>query len=169
MPQGKRWRFLIVAGVLLIAAGLLLVTWILDTEDERNTIEIRLSGNRTSTEEIVFDNLALVPGEVCEYDVILKGDRTLKGDTYKLSMDFVEIKEGRLKDYARIKILSNDIIVHDELLATVLEGEDIEFSIDFNGERSKSLKILFYLPAEVGNEAKKAEALFKLVLTACNE
>ena len=169
MPQGKRLRFLIVAGVLLIAAGLLLVTWILDTEDERNTIEIRLSDKRPSTKEFVFDHLALVPGEDCEYEIILKGDRTLKGDTYKLNMDFEEIEEGRLKNYARIQMISNDTIVYDELLATVLEGEDMEFSIDFNGEKSKSIRILFYLPDEVGNEAKKAEALFKLVLTAGTE
>ena len=169
MPQGKRLRFLIVAGVLLIAAGLLLVSWIVATEEERNTIEIRLSDKRPSTKEIVFDHLALVPGEDCEYEIVLKGDRTLKGDTYKLTMDFEEIEEGRLKDYARIQIISNDTIVCDELLATVLEGEDMEFSIDFNEEKSKSIRILFYLPDEVGNEAKKAEALFKLVLIAGTE
>lgn len=169
MPRSRRLRFLIVAGAVLIVGGVLLWLWMQTTADERNTIEVRLSHGNDTTTEIKFEDFALIPGEECEYDIILKQSKGFWEDQYLLSLDFVELADSPLKEYARVRIVSADTIVHDELLATVLEDEDIQFTVDFGKEKTAVLKILYYIPPEVGNEAKNAEALFKLVLTASNE
>ena len=169
MTRGRLLQILLIVGSILIIIGVSLIGWMLNTEEDRNVIVVVLSDNPTNAKEIEFESLALVPGEKCEYEIILKKDKAHKGDSYKLSLDFVELEESPLKEYARVKILSNGTVVHDELLANVLEGGDIVFTVDFSEGENTSLKLLYYLPLEVGNEAKNAGALFKLVLTASGE
>ena len=80
----------------------------------------------------------------------------------------LETEEGTLKHYARVKILANDEVLHDELLATAFENDNIVIPIDFRKDKNTELKIVYYLPLEVGNEAKNTEAVFELQLTASN-
>ena len=40
---------------------------------------------------------------------------------------------------------------------------------DFRENKNTELKVIYYLPLDVGNEAKNAEAIFELQLTASNE
>lgn len=163
MFKSKWMRFLLIAGSVLIVVGVGLMTWMLATEDERNVIEVKLSDGAA---EILFEGLALVPGGECEYEIELKKDNA---DTYDLTMDFIEAEESPLKNFVRVKILAGDSVLHDDLLANVFDGEGIVLPVDFNGDKNTRLKIVYYMPIEVGNEAKNAEALFKLVLTASNE
>ena len=140
------------------------MTFLLATEDDRSSMEVWLKDGVTQSVE--FENLSLVPGEECEYMISLNSDTA---NTYDLSLDFVETVEKTLKNYARVKIIANGEAVCDELLATVFEGDDIVFPVDFSAGKNTELKIVYYLPLEVGNEAKNAEALFELLLTASNE
>ena len=164
MRKGHLMRILLVVGSIMIIVGIALMTWMLATEDERNNIIVKLSDG--GSEIVEFEALALVPGEQCEYMVKLKNTNA---DEYDLSLDFVEIEEGTLKNFARVKIISGDETVYDELLCDALEDENITFPIDFNVFRNTEFKIVYYLPIEIGNEAENAEALFKLILTASNE
>ena len=68
-----------------------------------------------------------------------------------------------------MKIVSNGETVYDELLATAFEDEILVLPVDFNEGINTELKIVYYLPLEVGNEAKNAEAVFEVLLTASNE
>ncbi len=140
------------------------MTWMLATEDERNNIVVNLSDD--NTEIVEFEALTLVPGEQCEYRIKLKNKNA---NEYDLSLDFVELEDKTLKNFARVKIVSKDEVLYDELLADAFEDENIVFPIDFEVFRNTELRVIYYLPIEVGNEAKNAEALFKLVLTASNE
>ncbi len=164
MPKSKLMRIILIAGSVLIFIGVSLMSWMLATEDERNVIEVKLNGG--NTEQLTFENLSLVPGEECEYTIQLGKSGLSK---YDLVLDFVEIEEKTLKNYARVKIVSNGEVVHDELLAEAFENDDIVLPVDFDEDKNTELKIVYYLPVEVGNEAKKAEALFELHLTASNE
>ena len=158
-------RIVIVTMSVLLLTGASLATWMLATEDDRSNIKITLSEGKTET--VHFENLSLVPGESCEYLVSLKGDTAKQ---YDLTLDFVDSdKEMTLKDYARVKIIFDDDVVCDELLAKIFDVEDIVLSIDLTEEKNTELKIVYYLPIEVGNEAKNAEAAFELLLTASNE
>lgn len=164
MPKSKLTRIILIAGSVLIIVGVSLMGWMLATEDERSVIEVQLENGKTQSVE--FENLSLVPGEECEYTIKLEKSRA---DKYDLNLDFVEIEEKTLKNYARVKIIANGEVVCDELLATVFENEDIVLPVDFGEDKNTELKIVYYLPIEIGNEAKKAEAIFELLLTASNE
>ena len=95
--------------------------------------------------------------------------KSFKEKQYDLSLDFIETEEKTLKHFARVQIVANGDVVCDELLATVFEDEDIILPIDFTEDnKSIELKIVYYLPIEIGNEAKNAEAVFELLLTANN-
>ena len=79
------------------------------------------------------------------------------------------MKEKTLKNFARVKIISNGETVHDELLASAFDSEDLKLTVNFAKKRNTELSIVYYLPIEVGNEAKNAEADFEIHLTASNE
>lgn len=164
MPKSKLMRIILIAGSTLIIVGVSLMGWMLATEDERDVIEVKLDNGKT--ESLIFEDLTLVPGEECEYTIQLKKSGVSK---YNMKLDFVEIEEKTLKNYARVKIVTNGEIICDELLATVFESENIALPVDFDEEKNTELKIVYYLPIEVGNEAKNAEAVFELLLTASNE
>lgn len=165
MHRGRLMRIILIAGSVLIIIGVALMTWMLATADERNVIKVSLDDGETKP--IKFEALSLVPGSECEYVVKLK-----KGggaDEYDLKFDFVETGDGKLKDFARVKIITNGNVVHDELLSTALDNEHIISSVNFDEDRNTEFRIVYYLPLDVGNEAKNAEALFGLMLTASNE
>ena len=165
MARSNVMRIVMVAISVLMLTGVGLATWMLATEDDRSNIKVELSEGKTETVE--FENLSLVPGESCEYLLELKG---INASEYDLKLNFVDTdEEATLKYYARVKIALGEEIVCDELLADVLESDDIVLVVDLAKQKSTELKIVYYLPIEVGNEAKNAEAVFELQLTASNE
>ena len=110
--------------------------------------------------------LCLIPGDECEYGVKLaKGG----ANKYDLRFDFVETGDGALKSYARVKIIVKGNTVYDALLADALDNENILLSVDFGEDINTEFQVIYYLPIDVGNEAKNAEAKFGLMLTASNE
>ncbi len=164
MSKSSFMRVIMVAGSVLIIIGVTLMVWMLATEADRNVIKVVIADGETQS--IEFESLSLVPGGECEYKVVLKNDN---GNKYDLSLDFVEIEEKTLKNFARVKILSGDGVVYDDLLATTFENENIVLPIDFSEDKNTELTIVYYLPVDVGNEAKNAEATFELLLTASSE
>ena len=164
MPKSKLMRIILMVGSIFIIVGVSLLGWMLSTKDEKNVIEVQIEDGETQSVE--FKHLGLVPGEECEYTVKLeKSD----ADEYDLNLDFVEIEEKTLKNFARVKIIASGETVFDELLATAFESEDIVLHVDFNEDKKTEIKLVYYLPIEVGNEAKNAEAIFDLLITASNE
>lgn len=166
MPRSKLMRIILIAASALIIIGVLLWGWMTATEEERNVIEIRLKDGKTHA--VRFEDLDLLPGEQFEYTVRLEKAGV---DRYELSLDFVELEEGTLKNFAYVKIITNDgAVVYDDLLANAFARErSIDLSVDFDDNKNTELKIVYYLPIDVGNEAKNAEAIFELQLTAGNE
>ena len=164
MPKSKLMRIILITGSLLIIIGVSLMTWMLATEDDRTVIRVSLDDGESKP--IKFDALSLVPGDECEYSVkLVEGS----SDEYDLKFDFVETGDGALKNYARVKIIVQGNVVYDDLLANSLENENISLPIDFDEGKNTEFQIVYYLPIDVGNEAKNAEALFGLLLTASNE
>ena len=164
MPRSKLMRLILIAGSVLILIGVSLMTWMLVTEEERNNIKVELDGGET--EVLEFEALRLVPGSQCEYTITLKNGNT---DQYNLTLDFKETEEKTLKRFACVKILANGEVLFDDLLATAFEQDGILLPVDFGENRNTELKIVYYLPLDVGNEAKNAEAIFDLQLTVSDE
>ena len=159
----KRLIAIVSSGMILIGLGLILLT--VATKDDRNHIVVDLSGGKTQTVE--FSELCLLPGGECSYNISLKN--TTDASECDLILDFVELEEKLLKNFARVQILSKDTVICDELLATVFEDEGIVLPANFKTGDNTELTIVYYLPLDTGNEAKNAEAVFELRLTASNE
>lgn len=164
MPKSKLIRIILSVGSILIIVGVSLLGWMLSTKDDTTVIEVQIEDGKTQSVE--FERLGLVPGEECEYTVKLKKPNA---DEYDLSLSFVETEEKTLKNFARVKIIANGEVVSDELLATAFESEGTVLHVDFIEDKNTEIKLVYYLPIEIGNEAKNAEAIFDLVLTASNE
>ena len=157
-------RIVLIAASALIITGVLLMNWMLDTSDERNVIKIRLADG--ITEAVEFEDLSLIPGDSCEYVIVLNNERSMP---YDLDIKFVETEEKTLKNFAFVKVISGNEVICDELLADAFAGEGISLPVDFEENKNTIIKIVYYMPIEVGNEAKNAEAKFELQLTASNE
>ena len=164
MTKSNLLRIIAVTASALIIVGVSLMCWMLATSDERNVIKVGL--DKGDSESIKFDTLALVPGDSCEYTIKLHREGAKR---YDLSLQFKETQEKTLKNFARVKISCGDEVLCDELLATVFENSAIVLPVDFKDDKNTELTITYYLPLEVGNEAKNAEADFELHLTASNE
>lgn len=164
MQKSKLMQIILIVGSILIIVGVSLMTWMLATEDDRNVIRVQI--DEGESKPVKFEALTMVPGDECEYSVKL-----VKGGTNKfdLKFDFVETGDGTLKNYARVKIIVRDNVVYDDLLVNTLGNKNILLSVDFGEDKNTEFQIVYYLPIDVGNEAKNAEALFGLMLTASIE
>ena len=165
MTKHEIMRVILIVGILLMSIGIILLGLIWATKENPSVIKIRLEG--TEMYPLQFERLCLVPGEECEYTVLLEHDTA----TFcNIKFDFVDLEEQHvLKDHARVRIVAEDEVLWDELLAIAMEGEPLILPVDFKNNVNTELRVIYYLPIDVGNEAKNAEALFELQLTATNE
>ena len=152
-------RILIIPISILIIIGVVIMGFMLDAYNRVNSITVDIETGETQL--VKFDRIGLVPGESCEYTIKFKG-----GEDLDLSLAFAEGEEKSLKNFAFVKIIAGDVVILDELLADVFEHEEITLSVNFNEKRNTEITIIYYLPIEVGNEAKNAEADFDLVIRA---
>ena len=164
MLRSKLMLIVLTVGSVLIIIGVALMTWLLTTEEESSVIKISIDVGESTP--VKFEALSLVPGDECEYGVKLEGGNANKFD---LKLDFIETGDGTLKNYARVKIVVKGNAVYDELLADALDNENISLSVDLKEDKNTEFQVVYYLPLDVGNEAKNAEAKFGLMLTASNE
>ncbi len=155
---------LMVGGGVLTLIGVALMMWTGAGQGEDDEIVVDLASE--DTQVIEFENLCLIPGESCEYTITLKGEHA---DRYELLFDFVELEEGTLKNFAFVKIQSGDQVLYDRLLSEAFAQEHLALPVDFDKEQNTELTIIYYLPIEVGNEAKNAGAVFELHVKASNE
>ncbi len=164
MKKSGFMRILLLAGSVLILVGVALMTWMVMTAEDRTVINLELEPN--GTYELSVEELCLIPGEEVAYTIKLNSN---KADRYDLRLDFEELEEKTLKNYARVKIASGDKILYDELLATAFDEENLAFPVDFEKEINTEFILVYYLPIDVGNEAENAQAVFDLQITASNE
>lgn len=164
MNRSNLMRIILIAGSVLIIIGVSVMGWTLATEDEMGVIEVQVEDGKTQSVE--FKDLRLVPGGECSYTVKLERP---SAEQYDLKLKFVETEEKTLKNFAHVKILAAGKAVYDKLLAEAFRDEGFTLPVDFAADKNTELTVVYYLPIEVGNEAKNAEAVFELLLTASNE
>ena len=157
-------RTLMIVTSLVIIVGIIIMNWVFNSYEGKNVIKVKL--NDGQTEALQFDNLALIPGESCEYKVKLKRGGAAEFD---LHLSFDEKEDHGLGNFARVKISSGDELLYDELLAVAFEKCDVIVPVSFKEDEYTEFTVEFYLPIEVGNEAKNAGSVFELILTANNE
>lgn len=128
---------------------------------------IKVSIEPDETKAIRFKELFLYPGESCEYTLSLSSEYAKK---YQLALCFEDQNlELTLKNYAYIRMEKDGNVLCDTQLAEIFKRQTIELAVDFTDGETNDIKIIYYMPEDVGNEAQNAEADFKLLVTATNE
>ena len=164
MTSAKIMRIGIIVLSVFILIGIFLMIYVPSTDDDRNVIKVKLEvGN---TEAIEFEDLNLIPAQETEYTVVLK---KISANKYDLLIEFCEIEDKNLKNFAYVKIESNGKIICDELLKDAFESGGIVVPVNFREGTNTEFRVVYYMPEEVGNEAQSAAAKFMLNLTASNE
>lgn len=164
MTKSKFVRIVLIVLSVMILIGVALTIYMLSTVNKYDIIKVNIKDDATQVVE--FQDLCLIPGEKCEYTISLGSDTA---DKYNVELAFHETVENTLKNYVHIKIEANGEIVCDQLLATLFDNSNITLAVDLTEDKKNDIKIIYYLPEEIGNEAQNAEANFELLITASNE
>ena len=149
---------------LLIIVGVGLTTYFL-LHSERDADLIRLDLENEESQEIVFRALTLLPGGSRTYTLSLFCE---VADEYDVTLQFSETEDRALKDYVYAKIEVGGETLCDRLLSDLFGEGATVFPCAFGSGESVDVKITYYMPEEVGNEAQNAEVDFELLITASN-
>ena len=157
-------RIGIIVIAVLILCGVILTLLLMDDNVRGNVFDIGLDGNISPIE---FEGLKMVPGDSAEYKLAFKGRDTKE---YNVNLNFADVDpDGTLKNFIRVKILSGETELYDELLADAMDGKTLDLKVNFKKAENTELKLVYYMPLEVGNEAKLAASDFRLNITSTVE
>ena len=162
MLKVKMTHGIIIALCTLIVFGISLSIYFVASRDDRNIIDVKLDSSESQS-SVEFCALGLVPGKSVEYTIRLTNE--VEGE-YNITLEFEEEAEQELKKYVFAKIEVGGKIICDSLLADLFNGEKLSFSGALSSDKSRNIKITYYMPDSVGNEAQNAEANFELRITA---
>ena len=168
MSENNKFLVAITGIALMIVIGVGLVFWAMRNEREVTVIGISLSGDASSA--VDFNDLAMIPGQKTEYTVRFA---SYSSKRYGVTLDFFEDEDKKayntLKHYVRVRIEVGDEVLCDDVLERVMEGDPLGFNVDIRQRLNTEMKVTYYLPDDIGNEAKGAQAAFKLLVVAGNE
>ena len=149
--------------VLILTGSCIMGYFVMNPDRGSDTIEVDLGkgGN------VDFEDLAMLPGESTEYKIKLKGEIEAECN---VTLEFKEKGDNNtLKDFVYVRVEYEGKVLCDKLLADVLDGKRIKFVGDFRDGRRDNIKITYYMPIEVENEAENAEANFSVHISVVNE
>ena len=148
--------------VLILAGSCLMGYFVANPDRGSETIKVDLGTGG----DVTFENLALLPGEKSEYEIELKGEVEAECD---VTLKFEDKGDNTLKNYVYAKVEYNGNVLCDKLLAEIFDDEAMKFKSDLRDGRVNVIKVTYYMPIEVENEAENAEAFIDLSITASNE
>ena len=151
-----------VCSLILVGSGLM-GYFTANPDRGANTIAVDI-GDGSDT--VTFEGLALIPGESREYTLELKCEIQTECDVV---LKFEEEGDKTLKNFVRVRIEYNGEEIKDALMADLFKSDELTFKSDLSKGKTGTIKITYYMPLEIGNEAEKAEADFKLHITVKNE
>lgn len=127
---------------------------------------IKISIEPDQTKAIRFEELSLHPGESCEYVLSLSSEYA---EVYRLVLCFEDQDPTlTLKNYVYVRMEKDGEVLCDIRLSGAFEQKSIECVADFTDNKKDDVRIIYYIPEDVGNEAQNAEADFKLLVMGTN-
>ena len=148
---------------ILIGVAIMIYFLLLSSDDDTIKLDITANGQKS----ITFEDLSLIPGEKKEYAVALRSD--IPGD-YVLNLDFVEEEpEGTLKQFVYAKLEIGDEVICDSLLEELFEDGPLTIASYLSKRKGCDIKITYYMPIEIGNEAENAIANFMIAVSTVKE
>ena len=163
MLKSTMARIILITTIVLVLIAIVLFVAVAFNEKDTSVIKVKLDSGEN--EKISFENLALIPGEQCEYEIELSVGSVKK---YDLKLEFAEKKDGALKRFACAKVIVDGKVVFDDVLFKLFEKGTIELPIDLSEKDNTKIDLIYYLPDSIGNEAQETEATFDLIITANN-
>ena len=165
MDKSKFEKTLIIITAVFIAVIIFFLIFNLATSHDGKSIEVEISVGEEETLE--FEEMSLLPGEECGYTVRFRSAETGR---FNVELEFIGDADQPLARFARVALKAkNGEQIKDALLSDLLDGEITSLPISVADELNEEITVTFYLPSDVVNEAKNAEAAFELLITATNE
>lgn len=151
---------LILSLTVLTAVGIVLGVQIQNNHNEfEKSITLTESGETKETLEINISGL--YPGKRAEYTIRLGGN-----GSFAVSLKFNSGNDVALAQYLNMEIELDGKLLDDGTLSEFLDGEALVFDCETNSKNPAKLVIRYTMPLDVGNEAQKTVADFKIDLTA---
>ena len=163
----RTWaRILLTLLSIFILIGVALTFYFIFNPRRSRVIEL-VVGADGGSETVSFEDLSLVPGSRSEYIIRLRSETE---DHYAVSLDF----SGSVSDGFRGNLtveIECDGLDGDRtfLLYELLLGKEILIYDKITPDEAYEIRITYYLPESVGNEAQNSEANFDLTITARND
>lgn len=151
-------RLLLAVFSAFILAGSSTFMYALLESDSDEVIEVEVLEKEPT--KVKFEGLGLLPGESCEYTVKLTTELV---EVSTVSFDFTETDDSLMKDYVYVTVEAKGEKIYTALLADCLSGETVIFDYE---KLTDEFKIIYTMPADVGNEAQSTEARFELLISA---
>lgn len=151
---------LAVLSVLVLLASGTAVVLLLRMDD---VIQVDLDkGEQT----VKLEALTLRPGEECDYTLELQSSLD---DAVELEITFTDGDPSQtLGRYVRVRMEQDDAVLFDLLLDDAFSQEAQELTLRTAKNGKTRVRLVFYLPEDVGNEAQNAEASPTLCIKARN-
>ena len=146
----------------LILIGVVLMIWMLLADYGGRAIKVRVDVDIAVDAGI--NDVVIVPGYKNEYHLKVTADKPGK---YDLTFSFVEQgnTENALKDNLYILIEQDGEVYCDTKLSELYEGGPT-MTLKLRRLVAQDVKVVYYIPEEVGNEIKGNTADFGLFITA---
>ena len=150
---------------LMILLGVALVIWVLLAKRNGDNIKVKVEIEEINVPKRVdINDYILVPGYENEYTLTVTADKP--GD-YDVTFSFVEKgnEDNILKENLYILIeYDGDVICNDKL--SELFDVNSEIQMELKRHRGQEIKVVYYIPIEVGNEIQGQVVDFDLYITA---
>lgn len=149
--KNRSINMLIVATIVLTAMSIMLLLFL---NDAHNTFEGDITVNEYGVTETVIPirDLTLTPGDQKDYDVNVYCKAT---GSYHVSIDVIEDKDGGMKKFVNVKILSDGAQIYEGALTELIDDDlIIIFDAELDDSRPTVLTFIYEMPLDTGNEAQ---------------
>lgn len=149
----------------MILLGVALMIWVLLAKRNGDNIKVKVEVEEINVPKRVdINDYILVPGYENEYTLTVTADRP--GD-YDLTFSFVEKgnEDNILKENLYILIEYDGEIICDDKLSELYD-QQFYLDIELKRWRGKDIRVVYYVPIEVGNEIQGQVVDFDLYITA---
>ncbi|MBE6632785.1 MAG: hypothetical protein E7620_00420 [Ruminococcaceae bacterium] len=165
--MNRRLAYILIAAMsLMIVVGIVLSVLYYKSNAGKVVDDLDLSvtiGDQTTTNR-EFKLEKLIPGSSTEYTMHINAK---KQDTYVVTLDFNELKDNGLKSLVNVRLMLGDIPMYEGTLESLLaDGTTVTFECAPSDDNKVSMKVIYSMSVDVGNEAMGASADFLVTLTS---
>ncbi len=147
----------------LVAVGI--TVFMLTRDDIEYSFNIEIDGKDDENEVLEFTGLGLVPGGELRYTAAIYDTLNIESSIFLV----FDAKEPQpLADFVYVRIIADGKVLCDRLLSALLARDSTTISCHLPKGGMQEIEIIYYMPVDVGDEAKHAEANFSIIVTVSN-